>query len=206
MACFEGDDVQIIATCKPESSVFHFPSFQFSASTQELFSCSRSIKLLRELYSLQVTYNPLWRRLKHQNTSRRTVQKLQVRRKVVVYLKVVLLWENLPHSVLEIMQLTNFFISTKLRDLDEMCYINEESLYASYSFLRGFLYNPKSGIVHRQLGGRSSWLCWAKRKKYSTIYLSQVCLQLFMSLPILQLFGLQVEYSSLFCHKCVKFV
>lgn len=32
----------------------------------------------------------------------------------------------LPHSILEIMQLTDFFIGTKLRDLNEMCYVNED--------------------------------------------------------------------------------
>lgn len=176
MACFEGDNVQIIATCKRVSSVFHFPSFQFSASIQELSSFSRSIKLLRELYSLQVTYNPLWRRLRHQNTSRRTVQKLQVRRKVVVYSKVVLFWEILPHSVLEIIQLTDFFIGTKPRDLNEICYVNEEFLYTFSSFLWRLLCNSRSGSVHRQLEGRSSQLCWATRKIYFTIYLSQDCL------------------------------
>lgn len=111
IASFKAGNVQIAATCKV-SSVFHFPSFQFSASIQKLSSCSRSIKLLRELYSLQVTYNPLWRRLRHQNTSRRTVQKLQVRRKVVLYSKVVL-WDILPHSILEIIHLTDFFIGIK---------------------------------------------------------------------------------------------
>lgn len=154
--------------------VCHLPSFQFSANIQELSSCSRSIKLLRELYSLQVTYNPLWRRLRHQNTSRRTVQKLQVRRKVVVYSKVVLLWEMLPHSILEIMQLTDFFVGTKLRDLNEMRYVNEDFfLYTVSSFFRGLLYNPKSGSVCRQLRGRRSQLCWATRNIYFTVYLSQ---------------------------------
>lgn len=140
------------------NSAFHFPGLQFSASIQELSSCSRSIKLLRELYSLQVTYNPLWRRLRHQNTSRRTVQKLQVRRKVVVYSKVILLWEMLQHSVLEITQLTDFFIGAELRDLNEICYVNEEFLYTFSSFLRRLLWN---GSIHRQLRGRSSQLCWA---------------------------------------------
>lgn len=144
------------------NSAFHFPGLQFSASIQELSSCSRSIKLLRELYSLQVTYNPLWRRVRHQNTSRRTVQKLQVRRKVVVYSKVILLWEMLQHSVLEIMQLTDFFIGAELRDLNEICYVNEEFLYTFSSFLRRLLWN---GSVHRQLRGRSSQLYWTTLRK-----------------------------------------
>lgn len=176
IACFEGDDVQIIATCKPVSSVFHFPSFQFSAGIEELSSCSRSVKLLHELYSLQVTYNPLWRWLRHQNTSRRTVQKLQVRRKVVVYLKVVLLWEIWPNSVLEIIELTHFFIGTKLRDLNEICLCKWRISVHFSSFLRRLLYNSRSGNVYRQLRSRSSQLCWATRKIHFTIYLSQDCL------------------------------
>lgn len=186
MACFEGDNVQIIATRKPVSSAFHFPSFQFSASIQELSSCSRSIKLLRELYSLQVTYNPLWRRLRHQNSSRRTVQKLQVRRKVVVYSKVVLLWEILPHSVLEIIQLTDFVIGTKPRDLNEICYVNEEFFYASAVSLGGGCIIQGVGVfidsseaeVHssvEQPGGYTLQFVWAK------IVCSFSCLYLFSS-------------------------
>lgn len=173
MAYFEGGNVQIAATCKSVSSVFHFPSFQFSANIQELSSCSRSIKLLRELYSLQVTYNPLWRRLRQQNTSRRTVQKLQVRRKVVVYSKVVL-WDILPHSVLEIITLDLFLHWYKMvQKLNEICYANEEFLCTFSSFLKRLLYNSRSGSVYRQLEGRSSQLCWTTRNIYFRIYLSQ---------------------------------
>lgn len=172
MACFEGDSVQIAATSKTVISVFHFPSFQFSAKIQELSSCARSIKLLRELYSLQVTYNPLWRRLRQQNTSRRTVQKLQVRRKVDVYSKVVL-WDILPHSFGN--RTLDWFLHwyKVVQKLNEICYAKEDFLCTFSSFLKRLFYNSRSGSIHRQLEGRSSQLCWTTRNIYSTIYLSQ---------------------------------
>lgn len=143
MACFERGNVQIAATSKSVILVFHFPSFQFSANMQELSSCSRSIKLLRELYSLQVTYNPLWRRLRQQNTSRRTVQKLQVRRKVVVYSKVVL-WDILPHSVLEIIYLTDFFIDIKWYKNWMKSAMQMKNFCTFSSFLKRLFYNSRS--------------------------------------------------------------
>lgn len=196
MAYFEEGNVQIAAICEPVSSVFHFPSFQFGENIQELSSCSRSIKLLRELYSLQVTYNPLWRRLRQQNTSRRTVQKLQVRRKVVVYSKVVL-WDILPDSVLEIIHLTDFSNGIKWYknwiksavQIKDFCVLSAVSLRGcSISQEVAAFIDSLKAVVHscvEQPGIYTSQFTWAK------IIYRLSCLYLF----ILQLLEFRVKCS-----------